>query len=125
MDKNINKNTLKSTNTWVRFGVVQLEVSSTNFLHTKALLKWTSHFDAESRKEDGTDYEPDSDASLHRHFQDSGLLLKDKNSRRNLDRKAIELRERGMGVADADLLKGGCYNIAHKVCAKNLSHTNF
>ena len=65
------------------------------------------HFYAELRKEDGTDYEPDSLrvmlASLDRHFIDSGFsfsILRDepfKNSRKILNGKAIELRERGMG----------------------------
>ena len=61
------------------------------------------HFHAELRKEDGTDYVPDSLrvmlASMDRHFRDSGFslsILRDKafkNSRKVLNGKAIELRE--------------------------------
>jgi len=64
-------------------------------------------FYAELRKEDGSEYEPDSLrvmlASLDRHFQEKGLpfsIRKDKAfeaSRRTLNGKAIELREAGLG----------------------------
>ena len=103
--KNVNSNTKKSTKTWVNH-----------------LLKWKDHkgirgalvhlseqwldellqqFYAEIRKEDGTEYEPDSLrvmlAALDRHFKENGAeysLLKDKafeRSRLVLNGKAIEL----------------------------------
>ena len=64
-------------------------------------------FYAELRKEDGSEYEPDSLrvmlASLDRHFQEKGSpfsIRKDKAfeaSRQTLNGKAIELREAGLG----------------------------
>ena len=64
-------------------------------------------FYAELRKEDGSNYEPDSLrvmlASLDRYYRESGevfSILKGKEferSRKVLNGKAIELREKGMG----------------------------
>ena len=82
MDKNTNKSTLKSTSTWVRRfegwrkakGIVHEVLSDKSVSEMNDIL---GHFYAELRKEDGTEYEPDSLrvmlASLDRHFRDSGF----------------------------------------------------
>ena len=72
-----------------------------------ALDKQLAMFYAELRKEDGSEYEPDSLrvmlSSLDRHFRENGALfsiLKDKEfaySRKILNGKAIELRQSGKG----------------------------
>ena len=108
----MNKNTQKSTNTWVRRldgwrkarGMEQELLSDKSIAEMDNIL---ARFYAELRKEDGTDYEPDSLrvmlASLDRHFRGTGLpfsILRDdafKNSCKVLNGKAIELCERGMG----------------------------
>ena len=61
MDKNTNKNTLKSTSTWVRRfeewrkakGIEHEVLSGKSFSEMNDIL---GHFYAELRKEDGTDY---------------------------------------------------------------------
>ena len=110
-NKNKNRNTFKSTNTWTN----RLNKwMSAHGLHLKLQAKELEELDsllakfyAELRKEDGSEYEPDSLkvmlASLDRHFRDLGApfsILKDKEfvySRRVLNGKAIELRESGKG----------------------------
>ena len=110
-DKNKNKNTKKSTNTWVnRLQRWQEHKGITGTLlesNEQQLDETLQQFYAELRKEDGSDYEPDSLrvmlASLDRHFRENGApysLLKDKafeRSRQVLNGKAIELRESGRG----------------------------
>ena len=80
LDKNVNSNTKRSTNTWVnrlfkwkaKRGI-QAELTQ---LDQQRLDEILQHFYAEVRKEDGTEYEPDSLrvmlASLDRHFRASG-----------------------------------------------------
>ena len=106
MDKNT---TLKSINMWFEGWRTARGIEHELLAHKSVaeIENILGHFYAELRKEDGTDYEPDSLrvmlASLGRHFRDSGLpfsILRDdafKNSRKFLNGKAIELRECGMG----------------------------
>ena len=108
--KNKNKNTVNSTKTWVnRFEAWQRVrgVAVPSDPEPRQLDAVLQQFYAELRKEDGSEYEPDSLrvmlASLDRHFQEKGLpfsIRKDKAfeaSRRTLNGKAIELREAGLG----------------------------
>ncbi len=80
-DKNKNKNTEKSTNTWAkRFTEWQehknIDVSAGN-VSAAALDEVLHHFFAELKKQDGSDYEPDSLrtmlGALDRHFRNIGL----------------------------------------------------
>ena len=110
--KDKNKNTEKSTNTrtkkfekWIKqkgAGFQCVSQAAPNELD--AVLQ---HFFAEVKKDDGSDYEPESLrtmlAALDRSFRSSGCkysIAKDKEfteSRKVLNGKAIELREQGMG----------------------------
>ena len=111
LDKNINKNTSRSTASWVKrlenwkaAREIQTSLLEMNATELDSAL---SRFYAELRKADGTNYEPDSLrvmlAALDRHFKESGStfsILRDKEferSRKVLNGKAIELREGGMG----------------------------
>ena len=110
-EKNVNKNTKKSTNTWLnrlqRWQEHKGITSTLSQFNEQQLDETLQQFYAELRKEDGSDYEPDSLrvmlASLDRHFRANGAsysLLKDKafeRSRQVLNGKAIELRESGRG----------------------------
>ena len=110
-NKNKNKNTEKSTNTWAkRFTKWQeqkgLDVS-VGKVSASELDKVLQHFFAELKKQDGSDYEPDSLrtmlGALDRHFRNIGhecRIIKDKEfaeCRQVLNGKAIELREMGKG----------------------------
>lgn len=110
LDKNTNKNTVKSTKTWVnRFETWQRVrgIAVSSYSDPSQLDVILQQFYAELRKEDGSEYQPDSLrvmlASLDRHFQEKGYsfsIRKDKAfevSRRTLNGKAIELREAGLG----------------------------
>ena len=110
-DKNKNKNTKKSTNTLVnrlqRWQEHKRITGTSLDLNERQLDETLQQFYAEVRKEDGSEYEPDSLrvmlASLDRHFRENGApysLLKDKDfvhSRQVLNEKAIELRESRRG----------------------------
>ena len=111
-EKNSNKNTTRSTNTWAkRFQKWQeergLQVGPSTGTEPGELDRILQRFFAEIRKEDGTEYEPDSLrtmlASLDRYFKEEGYpyrILKDKEfeaARKVLNGYAIELRERGKG----------------------------
>ena len=110
-DKNKNGNTSRSTNTWVRrFKKWQedrgLHVDPT-CIESQELGVVLQRFFAEIRKEDGSEYEPDSLrtmlSALDRYFREEGYphrILKDKEfeaARKVLNGYAIELREKGMG----------------------------
>ena len=112
MDKNTNKNTLTSTNAWVRRfeGWRNARGIDHELLIHKSVAEMDNilgHFYAELRKEDGSGYEPESLrvmlASLDRCFRDSGLpfsISRDeafKYSRKVLNGKAIKIHERGIG----------------------------
>ena len=78
--KNTNKYTVNSTKTWAnRFEVWQKVrgVTSSSDPDPRQLDAILQQFYAELRKEDGSEYEPDSLrvmlASLDRHFQEKGL----------------------------------------------------
>ena len=119
-NKNKNKNTEKSTNTWAkRFTKWQeqkgLDVS-VGKVSASELDKVLQHFFAELKKQDGSDYEPDSLrtmlGALDRHFRNIGhecRIIKDKEfakCRQVLNGKAIELREMGKGKRknEADII---------------------
>lgn len=106
-----NKNTNKSTNTWINafrkwaeFRGFQENIAEYEPYELNTVLE---RFYAEVRKKDGTDYEPDSlrvmQASLHRHLVEQNYpksILSDVefvNSRRVLEGKAKALREQGKG----------------------------
>lgn len=110
-DKNKNKNTEKSTNTWIKKFVewqqqtgITLCVSEVTTCELDVALQ---NFYADLKKHDGTDYEPESLrtmlAALDRSFRSNGCkysIVKDKEfaeSREVLNGKAIELREQGKG----------------------------
>ena len=110
-DKNKNKNTEKSTNTWARRFTDWLEKYSIKIepgdTSSSELDKILQHFFAELRKQDCTNYEPDSLrtmlGALDRYFRNAGYsfqIIKDKEfteCRKVLNGKAIELREMGKG----------------------------
>ena len=110
-DKNKNKNTERSTNTWAkRFTKwqeqkgIDVSVGKVSATEVDRVLQ---HFFAELKKQDGSDYEPDSLrtmlGALDRHFRNAGhefRIIKDKEfaeCRQVLNGKAIELREQGKG----------------------------
>ena len=109
--KNVNVNTAKSTRTWVkRFNKWRTERQIAQNLEEipKGRLDGILQlFFAEIRKNDGTNYEPDSLrtmlAALDRHLREKGStfsILKDREfdaSRKVLNGKAIELQEQGLG----------------------------
>ena len=111
LDKNKNRNTTKTTATWVnRFETwrnVRKLPHALEDIPESELDGILQRFFAELRKQDGGEYEPDSLrtmlASLDRFLRDKGRLysiLKDKSfegCRKLLNGKAIELREKGMG----------------------------
>ena len=109
-DKNKNKNTERSTNTWAkRFTKwqeqkgIDVSVGKVSATEVDRVLQ---HFFAELKKQDGSDYEPDSLrtmlGALDRHFRNAGhefRIIKDKEfveCRQVLNGKAIELREQGV-----------------------------
>lgn len=106
-----NKNTTRSTNTWIRLYQQWAETRNENInLETYSPLeldKVLSRFYAEVRKQDGLDYEPDClrvmQSSLHRYLTEKKYvhnILKDVeflNSRNVLEGKARVLRSQGMG----------------------------
>ena len=110
-DKNKNKNTEKSTNTWARRFTDWLEKYSIKIepgdTSSSELDKILQHFFAELRKKDCTNYEPDSLrtmlGALDRYFRNAGYsfrIIKGKEfteCRKVLNGKAIELREMGKG----------------------------
>ena len=111
LDNNKNRNTTKTTATWVnRFETwrnVRKLPHALEDIPESELDGILQRFFAELRKQDGGEYEPDSLrtmlASLDRFLRDKGRLysiLKDKSfegCRKLLNGKAIELREKGMG----------------------------
>ena len=111
-DKNKNKNTTKSTVAWVNtFETWQKIRGITNELEIRIpeneLDNILQSFFAEIWKSDGTEYEPECLrvmlSTLDRYLRDKGWeysILKDKGfdtSRKVLNEKAIEPREKGMG----------------------------
>ena len=102
-EKNLNKNTTKSTNTWVnRFETWRKWRELPHKLEEipKQNLSGTlERFFAEVRKSDGSEYEPDSLrtmlAALDRHLRQAGAklsIIKDREfdgSRKTLNRRAI------------------------------------
>ena len=109
LNKNVNSNTKRSTNTWanrlLKWKAERGIKAELMQLDQQRLDEILQQFYAEVRKEDGTDYEPDSLrtmlAALDRYFKANDAdfsLLKDKafeRSRLVLNGKAIELRESG------------------------------
>ena len=107
----MNANTAKSTGTWVkRFDKWRMERQTAQKLEEipkERLDGILQLFFAEIRKNDGTNYEPDSLrtmlAALDRHLREKGStfsILKDREfdaSRKVLNGKAIELQEQGLG----------------------------
>ena len=100
LEKNTNKNTHKSTNTWVRrleTWLNNVEIQSTLFqLNAKKLDELLCRFHVQLRKKDGSNYKPDSLramlAALDRHFKDNGStfsLLRDKEFEKS--RKVLTL----------------------------------
>ena len=111
-DKNTNRNTARTTNTWARrFQKWQedrgLCIQPSSQLEPAELDKILQRYFAEIRKEDGSEYEPGSLrtmlSSLDRYFKEGGYkhsIIKDKefeSSRKVLNGYAIGLRERGKG----------------------------
>ena len=110
-DKNKNKNTMKSTVTWIkRFETWQKVRGIANELENIPVNDLDSIlqcFFAEILKSDGTEYEPECLrvmlSAIDRYLREKGReysILKDKmfdNCRKVLNVKAIELREKGMG----------------------------
>ena len=110
-DKNKNRNTMKTTVTWVnRFETwrkVREIPHKLEHIPERELDNVLQRFFAELRKGDGGEYEPESLrtmlASLDRFLREEGRpysILKDKEfegCRKVLNGKAIELRENGMG----------------------------
>ena len=110
-DKNKNKNTIRSTVTWIkRFEAWRKERGINNELENipeNELDNVLQSFFAEIRKSDGTDYEPECLrvmlSAMDRYLKDKGRgysILKDKmftNCRKVLNGKAIELEREGMG----------------------------
>ena len=110
-DKNKNKNTMKSTVTWInRFETWRKVRGIANELENipvNDLDDILQSFFAEIRKSDGTEYEPECLrvmlSAMDRYSREKGReysILKDKmfdSSRKVLNGKAIELREKGMG----------------------------
>ena len=109
-DKNINKNTKQSTNTWVnRFEAWRVARKLPWKLEDIPLAKFDDtlqHFFAELKTRKGEDYEPDSLrtmlGALNRHLRDSGCAhrISDEEfvgAKRVLNGKAIDLREKGKG----------------------------
>ena len=105
-----NKNTKKTTQTWVnRFNSWKesREIEEIHKIPPEDLDKILQRFYAELVKSDGTDYEPESlrvmIACLDRHLGEHGAtysILKDRcfeTSRKILEGKAIELRKHGKG----------------------------
>ena len=109
--KKVNANTAKSTGTWVkRFDKWRTERQIAQKLEEipkERLDGILQLFFAEIRKNDGSNYEPDSLrtmlAALDRHLREKGStfsILKDREfdaSRKVLNGKAIELQEQGLG----------------------------
>ena len=110
-DKNLNRNTAKSTSTWVnRFESWRKWKNLPNRIEQIAegeLDGVLQQFYAEVRKADSSQYEPDSLrtmlAALDRHLRQNGAIFSIINdrqfeeSRKTLNGRAIILRERGMG----------------------------
>ena len=120
-EKNLNKNTTKSTNTWVnRFEAWRTWRKLPHKLEeiSKQELNGTlERFFAEVRKSDGSEYEPDSLrtmlAALDRHLRQAGAnfsIIKDREfdeCRKTMNGRAIMLREEGLGMKmKADALTG-------------------
>ena len=111
VEKNNNKNTLKTTITWVnRFDnwrKARNIIYKLEDIPQQDLDGVLQQFFAEIRKKDGSEYEPESLrtmlSALDRFLRDQGKqcrILKDeqfRNARKVLNGKAIELREKGMG----------------------------
>ena len=110
-DKNKNKNTEKSTNTWAnKFADwrkekgINISPAETSATELDEILQ---HFFAEVKKKDGSNYEPDSLrtmlGALDRYFRNAGYrfrIIRDDEfveCRQVLNGKAIELREMGKG----------------------------
>ena len=110
-DKNKNKNTAKSTVTWINRFEAWRKVRgiTTEWENTpeNELDNVLQSFFGEIQKSDGTEYEPESLrvmlSAMDRYLKDKGRecsILKDKifnSCRKVLNGKAIELREKGMG----------------------------
>ena len=110
-DKNKNKNTMKSTVTWIkRFETWRKVRGIANELENIPVNDLDSilqSFFTEIRKSDGTEYEPECLrvmlSAIDRYLREKEReysILKDKmfdNCRKVLNGKAIELREKGMG----------------------------
>jgi len=110
-EKNLNKNTTKSTNTWVN----RFEAWRTwrklphkpEEIPKQELNGTLERFLAEVRKSDGSEYEPDSLrtmlAALDRHLRQAGAkfsIIKDREfdeCRKTLNGRAVVLREGGLG----------------------------
>ena len=110
-DKNKNKNTEKSTNTWAnKFADwrkekgINISPAETSASELDEILQ---HFFAEVKKKDGSNYEPDllrtMLGALDRYFRNAGYrfrIIRDDEfveCRQVLNGKAIELREMGKG----------------------------
>ena len=110
-EKNLNKNTTKSTNTWVncfeawrRWRELPHKLED---IPKQDLNGTLEQFFAEVRKSDGSEYEPDSLrtmlAALDRHLRQAGSkfsIIKDREfdgCRKTLNGRAIVLREEGLG----------------------------
>lgn len=110
-DKNKNKNTAKTTNTWVKRFEAWRSFKNMPYkleeVPKAELDKVLQLFFAELRKKDGSEYEPESLrtmlASLDRFLREKGKqysILRDRefeSCRKVLNGKAIELRENGKG----------------------------
>ena len=110
-EKAVNKNTVKTTKTWMNVWKSWAESKGLNNdivkYEAKELDECLSRFFAEIRKSDGSDYEPDSLrvmlAALDRHLKQSDSkisIAKDREfvkCRQVLEGKARALREKGHG----------------------------
>ena len=111
VDKNANKNTKRTTQTWIRrFDAWRAERGISNPLHEiprENLNTILKRFYAEVVKENGDEYEPDCLktmlASLDRHLKEHGALFSIRadqefeESRKVLNGRAKEIRESGKG----------------------------
>ena len=110
--KAVNKNTLRSTKTWLNTfaewaDIRNFERNLENYPSKGELDHVLGCFYAEIRQKNGNEYEPDclrvTQASLQRHLNDKHIKMdiidgvEFQSSRRILEGKARELREMGMG----------------------------
>jgi len=110
-ENNQNKNTQRSTNTWVKvfdlWRAQRSEVRKLEEIPEDELDDILCRFYAEIRKQNGDEYEPDSlavmQSSVERHLKNNGKsyrILRDRKfakSRQQLNAKAKQLREKGYG----------------------------